>query len=129
MPIFGDSIDRKALASMDSASNYPYQTTEQMAWGANLFVFIMGCGSVPDYKLAPCIEVPTNSEMFAHFIRLALDEITKPEDRGFCEGGLPLETGAVMRLSRWDALSGSNLFMNWYTISCIPTFGLLYWRR
>ncbi len=61
---YGEPVDKKGFAFMDSPGYDPASVTGQIASGCNVVTFTTGRGSAFGSKPAPCSKIATNSQMY-----------------------------------------------------------------
>ncbi len=65
---YGEPVNKKGFAFMDSPGYDPASVTGQIASGCNLVTFTTGRGSAFGSKPAPCIKIATNSQMYERMV-------------------------------------------------------------
>lgn len=61
---YGEQVEHKGFAFMDSPGYDPASVTGQIASGCNLVAFTTGRGSTFGSKPAPCLKIATNTDMY-----------------------------------------------------------------
>ncbi len=62
---YGERVEAKGLAFMDTPGNDPLSVTGQVAGGCSLILFTTGRGSVYGSALAPCLKIASNTRLAA----------------------------------------------------------------
>jgi altronate hydrolase len=91
---YAEQVTSKGLVLMDTPGNDPVSITGQVAGGCNLILFTTGRGSVLGGKLAPCIKVASNTEMYNRMI----DDMDY--NAGSVLDGTPMDTVAEILLGK-----------------------------
>ncbi|MEP1207537.1 MAG: altronate dehydratase family protein [Rhizobiaceae bacterium] len=97
---YGEMVDKKGFAFMDSPGYDPASVTGQIASGCNVVTFTTGRGSAFGSKPAPCSKIATNTQMYERMT-----------------GDMDYNAGAILTEGKSVEQAGRDIYEMWLRVA------------